>query len=390
MNGNRLLERFVELLELPPSAYEKAEERYQDLGAWLERPESTLRTFDPHVFPQGSFRLGTAIRPLHGKEEYDLDLACKIRSGISKATHTQKALKDGVGYETELFRVARGVESPLKPKHRCWRIEYQDKLKFHIDVVPCIPADEQRVRSVYESMTLGGMDQVLAQGASELTVSITDDRLPNYEQISSDWNISNPEGYAVWFENQMKSGMPVFLEGVRVDSLPIYKKKAPLQRVVQILKRHRDQMFRNRDDSKPISIIITTLAGRAYQGEQDLAAALTQVLERMGSFVGNQQPRVPNPVDPGEDFADRWAMTAYRHLQLEENFWAWLVQAKADIRQILESRDSNFLAEKVQRQLALTVSPSSLDEILGLTASSSSAYSPRIHQISSPAKPWRR
>lgn len=43
-----------------------------------------------------------------------------------------------------------------------------------------------------------------------------------------------------------------------------------LQRIVQILKRHRDIMF-NGDEDKPISIIITTLASRAYRGETNLS-----------------------------------------------------------------------------------------------------------------------
>ena len=60
--------------------------------------------------------------------------------------------------------------------------------------------------------------------------------------------------------------------------MPAYKeKKSPLQRVVQILKRHRDLMF-NGDESKPISIIITTLAARAYNKETDVLDALVNVV----------------------------------------------------------------------------------------------------------------
>jgi hypothetical protein len=89
-----ILKNVLELIELPPSAYEKAKKRYDDLGEWFGRDESIVKNNDPHVFPQGSFRLGTAIRPLDEKEEYDLDLACKLRghrslySGRqSKASH---------------------------------------------------------------------------------------------------------------------------------------------------------------------------------------------------------------------------------------------------------------------------------------------------------------
>jgi len=83
-----LLEKMVELLELPDSAYQKAKDRYDDIGEYLGREKSSCHDNDPHVFPQGSFRLGTAIRPLDEKDEYDLDLACNLSSGISHETHT--------------------------------------------------------------------------------------------------------------------------------------------------------------------------------------------------------------------------------------------------------------------------------------------------------------
>ena len=88
-----VLEQMVEALDLPDSAYEKAKKRYEDIGAWLERDESKCSTLSPHVFAQGSFRLGTAIKPLSGSEEYDLDLACELRDGVTKATHSQEALR---------------------------------------------------------------------------------------------------------------------------------------------------------------------------------------------------------------------------------------------------------------------------------------------------------
>ena len=61
-----------------------------------------------------------------------------------------------------------------------------------------------------------------------------------------------------------------------VEPLPIdgKKSKLPLQRAVQLLKRHRDVTYANSTKEEkaaaPISIIITTLAAHAYQGEGDV------------------------------------------------------------------------------------------------------------------------
>src|SRR3972149_3460105 len=119
-----LLTNMTELIELPESAYQKAKDRYEDIGEWLGRDESLCKDKDPHIFPQGSFRLGTAIRPLEEDEAYDLDLACKLREGINKGSLTQETLKNLVGHEIETYRTARGIKTQKEEKHRCWRLEY--------------------------------------------------------------------------------------------------------------------------------------------------------------------------------------------------------------------------------------------------------------------------
>ncbi len=90
--------------------------------------------------------------------------------------------------------------------------------------------------------------------------------------------MSNPAGFALWFENRFGT-VAAMRRQLLVESgvhksigvVPTYALKTPLQESVQILKRHRDFMFIKRPDLKPISMIITTLAARAYQGESNLA-----------------------------------------------------------------------------------------------------------------------
>ena len=90
---NRIINEVLDGLDIPDSAYETAKKRYEDLGEWFKRPEAHCYNCDPHIYPQGSFRFGTVIRPLNPKAEYDLDLGCRLRAGITKATSTQKQLK---------------------------------------------------------------------------------------------------------------------------------------------------------------------------------------------------------------------------------------------------------------------------------------------------------
>jgi hypothetical protein len=387
-----VLDNMVKLLELPDSAYDKARKRYEDLGEWFDRDESAVSGNNPHIFPQGSFRLGTAIRPLDESEEYDLDLACKLRDGISKDSHTQETLKKLIGIELEAYRKARGIKSELEPKHRCWRLEYQDDLSFHMDIVPCIPADEKRRKAILESIRKTGLDEYVAGSASQTTISITDDRHEGYKHICDDWNISNPEGYAKWFEYRMNPQQTrILLEKAQVDDVPLFKKKTPLQQVIQILKRHRDNWSKDNPDSKPISIIITTLAARAYNGETDIVAALGNVLEKMGGLVNPTKPRVPNPVDPEEDFADRWYRQDCLHLRLEKNFNDWLLQARTDFQHITSTTDTEFLCEQIEEKFSLRVNESELKKQLGISVASVNIITPKTHTIDrqDSARPWK-
>src|SRR5690554_519320 len=101
--SNDVLKSILEKIEIPDGAYEKAERRYKDIGEWLHRSESKCVEYDPYVFSQGSFRLGTAIRP-DSDEEYDLDMGCNLQQGLSKSQITQEQLKAHIGYELELYR----------------------------------------------------------------------------------------------------------------------------------------------------------------------------------------------------------------------------------------------------------------------------------------------
>jgi hypothetical protein len=386
----KIVEELSASIDIPESAYEKAEVRYKDLGEWFGRPESKCAEFDPHIYPQGSFRLGTVVR----SDEYDLDFGCRLRNGISKATHTQKQLKALVGADMEAYRKARQIQNSLEEKNRCWRLPYSDEIYFHMDGVPSIPAEESQRRMLTTAIMNRGANKLLAENVASFAGSITDKRLPNYESISSDWRISNSEGFARWFESRMKLAVKLLLnraveaKAAKVDDLPARRWNSPLQKCVQILKCHRNVMFADNPDAKPISAIITTLAAESYQGEQDIQSAIENILVKMSDFVRATVPRVPNPVHPSEDFADKWYDPAYAHLQLEKNFWLWLEQARNDFRVLQRSHDADFIVAQARTKFGAVLNAKNLKEKLGL-GSVSIITPPKSHIITAtPAKPW--
>ena len=369
---NRIIEEVAWSIDIPDSAYEKADARYKDLGEWFGRKEARCHAFDPHIYSQGSFRLGTVIRPVDDDGEYDLDMGCRLRVGVTKGTHTQQQLKDLVGADLEDYRVARGIKEKRQEKPRCWRLRYADTLKFHLDTVPSIPETFERRRLIQEAIVRTGASAELATLVANLTGAITDNRMWNYRIIHDAWLLSNSEGFALWFKSRMKlakalmESLALQARAAKVDELPAYRWKSPLQRCVQLLKRHRDMFFADDLDGKPASIIITTLSARAYQGEAKIADALETILSTMGALVNPTSPRVPNPVNPAEDFADGWSDPASHRHNLEAKFGRWLRQAQIDFEAIGKERKPELIVEMAKSKLGALLNVKYLSTKVGI------------------------
>ena len=383
---DRLFEFLIELLDIPPSHYQKAAERYKSLGDWFHRKESKIAAFDPAVYAQGSFRYGTVIRPLIRNDEYDLDLVCRLV--FKKANVTQKRVKELVGDEIEAYVQAYSFKEPATEKYRCWRLDYSDHVKFHMDILPCIPEDIAFV----DQLCRLGVPKELAASA----VAITDTRHHKYSVIAVDWHSSNPHGVARWFEARMRAFAQERLVKLverrlyaSVDDVPAYEWKTPLQRSIQILKRHRDVMFKDLPQWKPLSMVITTLAAQSYNGESGLYDALVNIVDRMPNYINIKVPRIPNPVNPAEDFADRWA----KDPRFEQNFRLWHAQVKTDLMKIARligkiSDVTGTVREKFG--LSLTADMQKELEISRPNAAPYIITAASAVQISSPPKPWRR
>lgn len=380
----RLIGSIIELLDIPPSYYEKAKERYQSLGRWMHREESTLRDLSPDVYPQGSFRYGTVIRPLFDNDEYDLDLVCAV--DLSKSEVSQREVKHLLGDEVKGYAKANSFKDPASEKKRCWRLDYQDGVKFHMDILPAVPQDEAHIELLIEQ-------RGVATELALLSVGITDIKHPTYEQVDPNWFSSNPRGFGRWFEGIARPAAHGRLQALvenrayaSTEDVPPYEWKTPLQRSIQILKRHRDVMFQEDRTLAPISMIITTLAARSYRGETDTYEALTKILDRMPEYVKPTLPRIENPVNKAEDFADAWRTNS----SLEDNFWAWHTQAKQDVA-ALSRQDVNRADTMVQNSLNLKLTANQMDalESLAVAVAPAVVTKPQPTVIKSAPEPWK-
>lgn len=338
----------AEELEISDARYEQAQQSYGSLGTWFNRPESTLKAYSPAVYVQGSFGLGTVIKPLHAAEEYDVDAVCELKA-LTKAQLSQLKLKTMVGNEIELYRREKAMIKPLREGRRCWTLNYADGAQFHMDVVPALPNGHD-VRVLFESR---GLDASRAGTA----IAITDNERLDYHDLTHDWPRSNPKGYLDWFKGRMR----VVLEKRRralaeaakasVEAIPDYKVRTPLQSAIMILKRHRDIMYAKDElNCRPISIIITTLAAHAYQGEEEIADALMSILAGMEAHIKpdvHGRAVIANPSDPLENFADKWVEFPER----ERAFYAWLRQAQRDFTYAASLADRHTISESLSPHL---------------------------------------
>jgi hypothetical protein len=342
------LEDLAESLAIPESTYEKAEGSYKSLGEWLNRPDSSIRQYDPQVHVQGSFGLGTVIPPISDEEHYDVDAVCEFRK-LNKSQTTQQNLKKLLGDEMKLYAKRQNMNKSPEEHRRCWRLEYADGAQFHMDVTPgLLNAAEQRTLLLSR-----GLDARFADTA----IAITDIDHHAYRILSADWPRSNPRGYLKWFLSRMEvifeqRKRELIRKGVRAgtEPIPFYAVRTPLQSAVMILKRHRDIMFVLRSDERPISIILTTLAAHAYNGETKISDALFAVLNGMDRFIGKAADGsrvVANPSDPTENFADKWR----NHPERAAAFFEWLERARHDFAYAAELSNKQLITETLAKSV---------------------------------------
>jgi hypothetical protein len=260
---------------------------------------------------------------------------------------TQAQLKELVGNEIKAYRKAQSMLKPVREGRRCWVLEYADGAQFHMDIVPAVP-NSVRHRMLLESHGYNAR-------WSGTAIVITDRESPVYDLASDEWPRSNPKGYAEWFRERMSAPFErrrrILAESIKasVEDIPDYRVRTPLQSAIMILKRHRDGMFVDRCEERPISIIITTLAAHAYNNEETIAEALYGILERMDRYILSDGRRliIPNPSDPLENFADKWPDRPER----ERAFFEWLAQVRHDFGEAARQIERRRIVETVQPRM---------------------------------------
>ena len=318
-------------LDIPAEKYKQAVDRYHTISEFLHNcPE--LARLNPMVYVQGSMALGTMVAPLSG-EEYDVDLTAVFDFEPRSSADSRQMVYDRFD-SSERYK-----DKIDDTKRRCIRLLYANE--FHIDVIAAKPAPRPN--------RLHGEHSV---------------RIPDCDL--NEWISTNPKGYTLWFfnrakEHQLTGGMSevdstqeLMLKEARelavASTEPAPRQaspegKMPLQILVQILKKHRD-VFCEGKEHAPISILITTLAGRAVTPEPSIIETLRRLPKDMKQLIEADSSdgvwRVLNPTNDNENFADKWnerdTPENKRKAEAKKNaFFEWINDLEESVNQLVHS-----------------------------------------------------
>lgn len=244
---------------------------YESVGSFLKDSEY-LSIYNPNVFPQGSVRLGTIVKPLK-TDDYDIDLVCELKDATNLSPQDVKQL---VGKSLKNSKYASQLE---KEHGRCWTLSYNASPPYHLDILAGVSISNNRVKATIKK-----------DGSQEYS-----------------WLFTNPKGFAEWFDSLYSRKM-FYEDRGSVEEVNIYKNKSPLQRAVQLIKRHRDVYFENKPDLGPASVIITALSGLCYKGEDRIEDILKNGPIAWSSKIGIENGRyiIKIPNLPDDNYADKW------------------------------------------------------------------------------------
>ena len=172
------------------------------------------------------------------------------------------------------------------------------------------------------------------------------------------------------------------------------------------MKRNRDLHFNQSEmvAYAPISIIITTLAAHLYAGEPDGYTALLGIVGRLQGHAVLVEGRaidpslatrglirrlpdgtwyIGNPVNPAENFADRWHEDDHARALA---FFSWVDALKRKMPNLQAKMSPRMLRENLNQMLGTAAVTKHFDVLF--PSARAVEPSPRVH-INRPAKPWR-
>ncbi len=344
----------IDKLDISPAMYKNAVEKYKNITTYLEQ-----HGVNAVFYPQGSFALGTVVRPYAKDKEcaYDLDFICQLKA-MSKENNA-KEVKESVG---EILESSDLYDGKLTEYDECYKIEYAEinNVGFSMDIVPSVDEDEEK-------------KVILKSKCKNPELIETAIAIPSQNK----WLTNNPKGYKEWFDSinepfkrfNRETRRRVLYESAKaiyasVEDVPEGLERSSLQRVIQIFKHHRNVYFANKPNStKPLSAIITTLAAQiaksapnhygvfelldfiakelaVYSKHQNLNEAVFKSSYPSKEIITRNAGKwkIENPANPEDNLASEWN----ENNTSATDFFNWVSIVTKDLISSLFESDEKF------------------------------------------------
>lgn len=395
--------KIISNLDISPTMHRNATEKYKALAAFLEDCG-----IEADIYPQGSFALGTVIRPAYRDPDanYDLDFICELH--MTRDDITPSELRKKI---EEALTSSDRYSGKVKVWKECFTIEYADVngVRFSIDIVPAINEGIQQKRELSQ----------LSQRPDLIETAIA---IPRHNgERNYNWLTNNPHGLKKWFDEintpflqyGASERLAAYFQENRavfnsVEEIPTELDRSAMQRVIQLLKYHRDNYYHNlprkdSDDLKPISAIITVLVADIAKGSaatSDVFELLAYVLCELKIYAQQQTMRfdefqrtysarssitrkngiwtIVNPANPKDNLANKWNDNA----EISRFFFKWIQACYNDLVESLTLPDNQF-----RTQLENAFGSATVKNNWGAKYSNVSAPKPII--TASASKPYR-
>lgn len=115
------LKELIKDIDVSDANYEKAEKRYKSIATHIE--ESEMSDSKPDIYLQGSFKLGTAVKPLTEDGSYDIDIVCNFTK-LRRSSQSQFKLKYDLGQIVKEYVKCKSMSNPAKESKRVFKLVY--------------------------------------------------------------------------------------------------------------------------------------------------------------------------------------------------------------------------------------------------------------------------
>jgi hypothetical protein len=285
-------------IQLSPTNYKKAVERYTAINSYLDRPDSALHTRIEIYYPQGSMAIGSTIASNLTTDHFDLDTIAQLL--ISPHANPAEVLDT-------LFNALNGSPGSryygkVTRNSRCVTVEYEDGMR--IDVTPMV-----------RRMATPERESILFHHRRETPWD------SGYRKVA------NPYGFAVWFNartpaeaefaEQYAALVKSYVGFAEAEQEPIPDQEDPHKKsmaliALQLTKRYRNVRFDRRKVRRPPSVLLAKwFADAAGGGRVRLIDELLHQVRHIRQILSDHVAigRLVHEVSPvcAEDvLTDRW------------------------------------------------------------------------------------